>query len=59
MVSSFVIAMDDYFTIPWVLSSLHDKDIRVVGRARYRGQNCPPKELKYVNKDDALFNNFY
>eukprot|EP00957_Ditylum_brightwellii_P160756 12238550-Ditylum_brightwellii.AAC.1 len=59
MMSTFVIAMDNYFTLSQVLSSLHDKDIGVVGAARYRGQNWPSKEFKNVNKKDSLLNNFY
>ena len=59
MMSTFVIAMDNYFTLPKVISKLREKGIGVVGTARYRGQTWPPKKLKEVSKDDASFNDFY
>eukprot|EP00957_Ditylum_brightwellii_P096873 7377494-Ditylum_brightwellii.AAC.1 len=50
MMSIFVIAMDNYFTIPLVLSSLRGKDIGVVETARYRGQDWLQNKLKMLTK---------
>eukprot|EP00957_Ditylum_brightwellii_P184742 14070711-Ditylum_brightwellii.AAC.1 len=59
MMSTFVIAMDNHFDLPMVFGSLCHKGIGVVETARYRGQNCPPKEFKNVSKEDASWNDFY
>eukprot|EP00957_Ditylum_brightwellii_P054813 4154072-Ditylum_brightwellii.AAC.1 len=51
--------MDNYFTLPHVVSKLCEIGIGIVGNARYRGQNWPPKQLKEINKDHAYFDDFY
>eukprot|EP00957_Ditylum_brightwellii_P003801 288701-Ditylum_brightwellii.AAC.1 len=51
--------MDNYFTLPYVISKLHEMGIGIVGTAIYRGQNRPPKQLKEVNKDHTCFKDFY
>ena len=54
----FVIAMDNYFTLPKVMSSLRKNNIGVVGTARFR-RNWPPKVLKDIKVDEVNFNDFY
>ena len=54
----FIIAMDNYFTLPKVMKKLREKDIGVVGTACFR-KNWPPKELKNINADEVDFNDFY
>ena len=56
--STFCIAMDNYFTLPGVIKSLRDKSIGVVGTARFK-KNWPPKELKVIEKSQAEFNDFF
>eukprot|EP00957_Ditylum_brightwellii_P016704 1256315-Ditylum_brightwellii.AAC.1 len=50
--------MDNYFTLPQVISKLCEMGIGIVGTARYRGQNWSPKQLKQVSKDYAYFHDF-
>eukprot|EP00957_Ditylum_brightwellii_P025085 1898463-Ditylum_brightwellii.AAC.1 len=59
MMSKFIIAMGNYFTLPQAIASLHGKGISIVGTACYRGKTWPPKKLKDVDKDKAAFNDFY
>ena len=47
--STFCIAMDNYFTLPGVMKALRDKHIGVVGTARFK-KSWPPKELKVIEK---------
>ena len=54
----YVIAMDNYFTLPKVIKELRDRSIGVVGTARFK-QLWPSKELKRVPVDEARFNDFY
>ena len=54
----YVIAMDNYFTLPEIIKALRDRSIGVVGTARFK-QSWPPKELKQVPVDEARFNDFY
>ena len=56
--NKFVIAMDNYFTLPKIIKKLRDEKIDVVGTSRFK-QNWPPKELKAVDDKIALFNSFY
>ncbi len=53
----FVIAMDNYFTLPKVIKKLRDKKIGVIGTARFR-KNWPPTSLKNVSADKVDFNDF-
>mmetsp|Transcript_1985 Transcript_1985/g.2830 ORF Transcript_1985/g.2830 Transcript_1985/m.2830 type:complete len:213 (+) Transcript_1985:449-1087(+) len=59
MLNKFCLAMDNYFTLPCVIKTLRNKEIGIVGTARYRGRSCPPQMLKDVSQDDANFNDFY
>ena len=54
----FVVAMDNYFTLPQVISGLRDKGIGVVGTSRFR-RNWPPQKLKDIDGELAKFNEFY
>ena len=54
----FILAMDNYFTLPKVIAKLRDKNIGVVGTARFR-RNWPCKELRNINLDDVKFNDFF
>lgn len=54
----YIVAMDNYFTLPKVISKLHQLGIGVVGTSRFK-QNWPPVELKNINGDDAQFNEFH
>ena len=56
--STFCIAMDNYFTLPGVIKALRDKCIGVVGTARFK-RSWPPKELKVIEKNQAEFNDFF
>ena len=54
--NKFVIAMDNYFTLPKVVAKLRMLGIGIVGTAQMR-KNCPPKELRQVNTDKSQFSN--
>ena len=54
----FIIAMDNYFTLPKVIAALREKKIGVVGTSRFK-RNWPPKKLKNIDADKADFNQFY
>ena len=56
--TTFCIAMNNYFTLPRVMKTLQDKNIGVVGTSRFK-QNWPPKELKVIEKSQAEFNDFF
>ena len=56
--TTFCIAMDNFFTLPSVMKTLRDKGIGAVGTARFK-QNWPPKELKLIDKSQAEFNDFF
>src|SRR6056300_271631 len=53
---SYVVAMDNYFTLPKAVKGLKDENIGVVGTARAR-HGWPSKEFKKV--DDKRFNTLY
>ena len=54
----FCLAMDNYFTMPKVISALRKKGIGVVGTSRFQ-VNWPPNVLKNIQQPDANFNDFY
>ena len=54
----FVIAMDNYFTLPCAIKELRDKGIGVVGTARFK-QGWPPAPLQDLNLKTINFDNFY
>ena len=54
----FVIAMDNYFTLPKSINALRYKGIGIVGTARFR-QSWPPEKLRKINQTEATFNDFY
>ena len=54
----YIVAMDNYFTLPKVISKLCELGIGIVGTSRFK-QNWPPTELKNINDDNAQFNDFY
>jgi len=54
----FIVAMDNYFTLPRVLAKLRELGIGCVGTARYRNA-WPPKELRNVDQTSADFNDFF
>ena len=54
----YVITMDNYFTSPKVIKSLRDRDIGVVGTARFK-KTWPPQCLKQINSETVKFNDFY
>mmetsp|Transcript_17478 Transcript_17478/g.39451 ORF Transcript_17478/g.39451 Transcript_17478/m.39451 type:complete len:315 (-) Transcript_17478:15-959(-) len=57
-VVNFCLAMDNYFTLPKVIHKLRQMEIGVVGTARFRAGNWPPKELKDAGSN-AKSNDFY
>ena len=56
--TNFVIAMDNYFTLPKVIQSLRKIGIGVVGTCRFK-RGWPPAGLKNVDDKKANFNDFY
>ena len=54
----FVVAMDNYFALPSVISALRELGIGVVGTSRMR-KNWPPTELRGVNQESVDFNSFH
>ena len=58
IMNKFIIAMDNYFTLPNVMKRLRALDIGVVGTSRFK-RNWPPKELKDIKMEDTTFNSFY
>ena len=56
--TNFVIAMDNYFTLPKVIQSLRKLGIGVVGTCRFK-RGWPPAGLKNVDDKKANFNDFY
>ena len=59
MMSTYIIAMDNYFTLPSEISVLQDKEIGIVGTAPFHGKTCPPQNLQDISKENAMFNDFY
>ena len=53
---SYVLAMNNYFTVDGVIVDLHRENIGVVGTARAR-KGWPPREFKEVN--DMRFNTLH
>ena len=49
---NFIIAMDNYFTLPKVIKALRDSNIGVVGTARF-GRGWPPAELKKISDKET------
>eukprot|EP00957_Ditylum_brightwellii_P201458 15325750-Ditylum_brightwellii.AAC.1 len=54
----FCLVMDYYFTLPKVISALHDMGISVVGASCFR-QGWPPKNCCDIKQQDTNFNDFY
>ena len=54
--TNFVIVMDNYFTLPRVISALCDKGIGIVGTAKYQ-RAWPPTELKQVSEKESCRTN--
>ena len=54
----FIIAMDNYFTLPKVIKLLREKGIGVVGTGRFR-MGWPGPELKGIKVENVNFNDFY
>ena len=54
----FIIAMDNYFTLPNVISTLRELGIGIVGTARFR-RNWPPSKLKEIKQEAVNFNSFH
>jgi Transposase IS4 len=52
----YVVAMDNYFTLPGILRDSRAMNVGIVGTARNRS-NHPPKEMKAI--DDKRFNSLY
>ena len=58
IMNKFVVAMDNYFTLPNVMNKLRDMGIGVVGTAQFK-KNWPPKKLKELTSNDVNFNQFH
>ena len=54
----FVVAMDNYFTLPKVCAMMRECGIGTVGTARFRG-TWPPASIRQVNVKDATFNELF
>ena len=54
----FIVAMDNYFTMPKIIHKLREQGIGIVGTSRFR-RNFPPKDLKEVSDEKSNFNDFY
>ena len=54
--NKFVIAMDNYFTLPKVVTKLRQLGIGIVSSARMR-KGWPPKELRQVNTEKSQHSN--
>eukprot|EP00957_Ditylum_brightwellii_P206256 15347574-Ditylum_brightwellii.AAC.1 len=55
---NFVLAMDNYFTLPRVIHAFREMGIGVVGTSHFR-KRWPPKNLCAVTQQQAKFNDFY
>ena len=58
LMKKFVVAMDNYFTLPRVMKKLRELDVGVVGTARFK-RSWPPKQLKELTIDQVNFNEFH
>ena len=58
IMNKFIVAMDNYFTLPNVMKKLRELDIGVVGTSRFK-KNWPPKELKALTMEGTNFNEFH
>ena len=56
--NQFIVTMDNYFTLPKVISKLRENGIGVVGTSRFQ-RNWPPKELKLIDGEKVQFNDFF
>ena len=56
--TTFIIAMDNYFTLPKVIAKLREKGVGVVGTSRFQ-KTWPPAALKAIALKDAKFNDFF
>eukprot|EP00957_Ditylum_brightwellii_P140556 10708908-Ditylum_brightwellii.AAC.1 len=53
----FCLAMDNYFTLPHIISYLRENGIGIVGTARMR-KGLPPPALQKTQARDCNFNDF-
>ena len=58
LMDKFIIAMDNYFTIPSVIKYFRDIGIGIVGTSRFK-RNWPTQKLKKVEQQKAQYNDFY
>ena len=58
MQQTFIVAMDNYFSLPKVIAKLREMGVGMVGTSRPKS-NWPPKELKVIDSEKANFNEFY
>ena len=56
--NSFIIAMDNYFTLPKVIYALRNLGIGIVGTAKY-SKAWPPLCLKKIDDKKSNFNDFF
>lgn len=54
----FCLAMDNYFTLPNIITKLREMGIGVVGTARFR-RSWPPSKVRQVKQEKSSFNDFY
>ena len=54
----FIVAMDNYFSLPKVIAKLREMGVGMVGTSRFK-PNWPPKPLKDIDIDKSNFNEFY
>eukprot|EP00957_Ditylum_brightwellii_P066096 5013606-Ditylum_brightwellii.AAC.1 len=55
--TDFIVVMDNYCTLPHVITKLHDLSIGCIWTVRFCN-GWPSKELRDVNKSGADFNDF-
>ena len=56
--NTFIVAMDNYFTLPSVMSKLREMGIGCVGTSRFR-RNWPSPALTKISQEQANFNDFF
>ena len=56
--NSFIIAMDNYFTLPKVIYALRKLGVGIVGTAKYQ-KSWPPLCLKKIDDKKSNFNDFF
>ena len=56
--NQFIVAMDNYFSLPKVIGKLREMGVGMVGTSRFK-PNWPPKSLKAVDVEKSNFNEFY